>query len=1139
MNRRDGNYSFHSNHIQNGATGTHGDDPDAVATVHATGTHLDPDPDTGVIAPAASAQNGRDAVVTRISEAGVFEGIFAVDTMPVDGKYDDTSLNSGWGGYSWMSDLDSFAASGDNDNMVAIGLFRGKLTFPTAAGAAPVTLENPKWQKYDGFLAKFNVNTHKVVWATGDTIQMPTCNTNTDGTPMKPKNKKTGEGCDEPASVPGSVATTSEGHIIATSSYGNSGRSTTNGRIHLFNGNTGANVWTKDLGKGNFVYGTETIGTTAYVAGTIDGTEIDPFNTGEKKNYTDAPAIVAVDASAAGSGAFVWSRTFGQEGTAISIVADPDGTHLYVGGSLDQAPETSGGKHTIGSACSLTGKYGGFLMKLAAATGECVWATDTPRIGSASTRFGMRDHGLDVDANGTYIYTVKYDDDPVVFDDNHTIPNRGLNSDGFLAKYSCADGVGQWVESIGGGGRDYIREVVTTPTGVVIVGSTTSQSIELGDAKIVNLQHKRADGVGRGQGQGGQEAAEGFPAAVGGGEPVGSRLSPPTLNQASTATSTAAAAATGGVVLERGADGEPVLMDITDDAAVAVGVQPLGDITNGPPVLFWKPDDGRYGAFSNWAPSVIKFDVGDGSFPFDCGEHLFAALKAVAFGDAETLAKIKVAGRHPSEYKRLGREVRGFDERSWVQQREDVMRSVVAAKFEQNPELGRLLDGTGRAAIIEASPYDKVWGAGLSAQQILHGPSDLPGLNLLGKALMKVRRERRDDPRRQRRERFAPPSEAQQQQAMQAVVDARREAFRPAVLDLVQRFESSPAKHKVIIVGSGRPRRESMQYFVEQAGAACLALDKRSDCGGVDMSRASNQSAVRAMVEREIAAGRGGGLGAHVCQNCNTWAAALYLPQDDGPPIGPYRSEQVPEGRPDLTAAQRQRCEEANKVLTFSLELATLIHRNGGSVSFENGPSCADRATPQFVEIGEYNTAGHFSYYDMPAMREFVQASGSTLFTVARCVTTSHEADHGYRKIYGFSANPKAWARAVDLRALSAIPCTHASHRRMRGTDENGVPHSRHAEEYTGPIAKGVAQMHLGGVEGDRGAQSPSQPPPAQPPAPPPPPPPSAPGASPRRSSRLQGASSASQTQKSKTTRAGSGAAGGRAYERWLFIAPR
>ena len=60
VNRRDGDYAFHSNHLVNGATGSHGDDPDAVTTVHATGTHLDPDPDTGVIAPAASSQNGRD-----------------------------------------------------------------------------------------------------------------------------------------------------------------------------------------------------------------------------------------------------------------------------------------------------------------------------------------------------------------------------------------------------------------------------------------------------------------------------------------------------------------------------------------------------------------------------------------------------------------------------------------------------------------------------------------------------------------------------------------------------------------------------------------------------------------------------------------------------------------------------------------------------------------------------------------------------------------------------------------------------------------------------------------------------------------------------------------------------------------------
>jgi hypothetical protein len=220
VNRRAGDYAFHSNHIINGATGSHGTNHSSVQVVHATGSHDDPDPDTGVMDPSPRAQNGWDAVVTKISDAGVFEGIFAVDTMPVDGKYDDTSLNSGWGGYSYFTNLDDFAASGDNDNLVAMGAFRGKLTFPTAAGAAPVTLENRKWKRYDGFLTKFNANTLEVVWATGEKIQRPTCNTNTDGTPDSK--------CDEPTSMGGRVATTSEGHVVATSNYGDAagGRTT-------------------------------------------------------------------------------------------------------------------------------------------------------------------------------------------------------------------------------------------------------------------------------------------------------------------------------------------------------------------------------------------------------------------------------------------------------------------------------------------------------------------------------------------------------------------------------------------------------------------------------------------------------------------------------------------------------------------------------------------------------------------------------------------------------------------------------------------------------------------------------------------------------------------------------------------------
>lgn len=132
-------------------------------------------------------------------------------------------------------------------------------------------------------------------------------------------------------------------------------------------------------------------------------------------------------------------------------------------------------------------------------------------------------------------------------------------------------------------------------------------------------------------------------------------------------------------MLARDAQGEPVLQDVTASGAATGDEQPLLDATNRSLVLFWKPGDGQYGGFSNWAPSPIQYTFGDDSFQFGCGEQLFAALKADAFGDSEKFAEIKVAGRQPSDYKRMGREVRGFDERVWTRRRESIMQSVVAA----------------------------------------------------------------------------------------------------------------------------------------------------------------------------------------------------------------------------------------------------------------------------------------------------------------------------------------------------------------------------------------------------------------------------------------------------------------------------
>ena len=68
-------------------------------------------------------------------------------------------------------------------------------------------------------------------------------------------------------------------------------------------------------------------------------------------------------------------------------------------------------------------------------------------------------------------------------------------------------GVGQWVESIGGQGSDYLRNVVTTPDGILIAGTTDSAEVKLGEVTIVNLQHQRADAAsGSVAGRSGQNA---------------------------------------------------------------------------------------------------------------------------------------------------------------------------------------------------------------------------------------------------------------------------------------------------------------------------------------------------------------------------------------------------------------------------------------------------------------------------------------------------------------------------------------------------------------------------------------------------------------------------------------------------------
>jgi ribA/ribD-fused uncharacterized protein len=167
--------------------------------------------------------------------------------------------------------------------------------------------------------------------------------------------------------------------------------------------------------------------------------------------------------------------------------------------------------------------------------------------------------------------------------------------------------------------------------------------------------------------------------------------------------------------------------------------QAIGSGWNPELLFFWghTAKDRRIGkhVLSQWWPATFCID----GQTYGTAEHYMMAQKAELFGDQETLAAI-LSSHGPSEAKKLGRRVRGYDEERWISHRFDVAVRGNLAKFGQNLELERWLLATGNAVLVEASPVDRIWGIGLAADDAqARDPNTWRGLNLLGFALMKVR----------------------------------------------------------------------------------------------------------------------------------------------------------------------------------------------------------------------------------------------------------------------------------------------------------------------------------------------------------------------------------------------------------------
>ena len=108
-------------------------------------------------------------------------------------------------------------------------------------------------------------------------------------------------------------------------------------------------------------------------------------------------------------------------------------------------------------------------------------------------------------------------------------------------------------------------------------------------------------------------------------------------------------------------------------------------------VFFWTPPT----VFGQWTRSLFTAD----RIEYTCTEQFMMAEKARLFGDTEICQRIPDTDS-PRSHKALGRTVRGFSEKVWNQNREDIVYRGNIAKFSQNPDMLTQLLSTGDRVLV-------------------------------------------------------------------------------------------------------------------------------------------------------------------------------------------------------------------------------------------------------------------------------------------------------------------------------------------------------------------------------------------------------------------------------------------------------
>ncbi len=156
-------------------------------------------------------------------------------------------------------------------------------------------------------------------------------------------------------------------------------------------------------------------------------------------------------------------------------------------------------------------------------------------------------------------------------------------------------------------------------------------------------------------------------------------------------------------------------------------------------IFFWSHknngDEITRSCLSQWYESIFVYE----GFEYKSAEHWMMAQKAKLFNSYDIFKKI-INCRSPGEAKKLGREIPGFNDKTWDNEKYEIVIKGNLLKFSQNEKPYEYLINTKDRVIVEASPLDKIWGIGLPHDdKNINNPYYWKGENLLGFAIMEVR----------------------------------------------------------------------------------------------------------------------------------------------------------------------------------------------------------------------------------------------------------------------------------------------------------------------------------------------------------------------------------------------------------------